>query len=97
MLREEDKIFKNLYGHEDWNINGALKRGIWKDTKQILAKGSDYIIDEIKKSELRGRGGDSKVKYSQLLLLVDEGCNLWPDHPFHEFQNQSAKKQWQKI
>ncbi|PPR44588.1 MAG: NADH-quinone oxidoreductase subunit F [Alphaproteobacteria bacterium MarineAlpha5_Bin8] len=57
MLREEDKIFKNLYGHEDWNINGALKRGIWKDTKQILAKGSDYIIDEIKKSELRGRGG----------------------------------------
>ena len=57
MLKEEDKIFKNLYGYDDWSLKGALKRGIWKNTKEILSNGSDYIIDEIKKSYLRGRGG----------------------------------------
>ena len=57
MLKKEDKIFKNLYGHNDWNLKGALDRGIWENTKNILDKGSDYIVEEIKKSELRGRGG----------------------------------------
>ena len=57
MLKEKDKIFKNLYGHEEWSLSGALKRGIWSEIKEILNKGSEYIIDEIKKSELRGRGG----------------------------------------
>jgi len=57
MLNEEDKIFKNLHGSEDWKLTGALKRGIWSNTKELILKGSDYIIDEVKKSELRGRGG----------------------------------------
>ena len=57
MLKKEDKIFKNLHGHNDWNLKGALDRGIWENTKNILDKGSDYIVEEIKKSELRGRGG----------------------------------------
>ena len=57
MLKEKDKIFKNLYGFQDWNLKGARYRGIWEDTKDLITKGSDYIVDEIKKSELRGRGG----------------------------------------
>jgi len=57
MLNKEDKIFKNLYGFDDWRLDGAKKRNIWSNTKELIAKGSDYIIDEIKKSELRGRGG----------------------------------------
>jgi len=57
MLKEEDKIFKNLYGYSDWKLEGALQRGIWKDTSKLINKGSEYIIDEIKKSGLRGRGG----------------------------------------
>lgn len=57
MLRNEDKVFKNLYGLQDWRLEGAKKRGIWDNTQQFLAKGRDYIIEEIKKSDLRGRGG----------------------------------------
>ena len=57
MLKEKDKIFKNLYGQEKWNLEGAKKRGIWSGTNNLIGKGREYIIEEIKKSELRGRGG----------------------------------------
>ena len=57
MLKERDKIFKNLYGFNDWTLKGAQERGTWGNTKELILKGSDYIIEEIKKSELRGRGG----------------------------------------
>ena len=57
MLKEKDRIFKNLYGQDEWSLKGALKRGIWSNTKDIIKKGSDYIVEEIKKSDLRGRGG----------------------------------------
>ena len=57
MLKEQDKIFKNLYGYEKWNLEGAKARGIWSNTNNLISKGSEYIIEEIKKSELRGRGG----------------------------------------
>jgi NADH-quinone oxidoreductase subunit F len=57
MLRDEDRVFKNLYGMHDWRLPGARQRGAWDDTKALLARGRDAIIDEIKKSDLRGRGG----------------------------------------
>ena len=57
MLKEKDKIFKNLYGQDDWSLKGAYKRDIWSNTRDIMQKGSNFIIDEIKKSDLRGRGG----------------------------------------
>ena len=57
MLHEKDKIFKNLYGYNNWNLEGAKERGIWSNTKDLIDKGSDYILEQIKKSELRGRGG----------------------------------------
>ena len=57
MLKEKDKIFKNLYGYNKWNLEGAKERGIWSDTKDLIDKGSDHIIEQIRKSELRGRGG----------------------------------------
>ena len=57
MLKEKDKIFRNLYGYENWNLEGAKTRGIWSNTNKLIVKGSEYIIEEIKKSELRGRGG----------------------------------------
>ena len=40
-----------------FRLKGALKRGDWYKTKEILLKGVDWIINEIKVSGLRGRGG----------------------------------------
>ena len=57
MLADKDRIFTNLYGAHDWRLEGARKRGAWDGTKAILDKGGDWIIDEMKKSGLRGRGG----------------------------------------
>ena len=57
MLKPEDKIFKNLYNELGWEIDNAIKRNDWKDTKDIISKGREWIINEVKTSELRGRGG----------------------------------------
>ena len=57
MLQDKDRIFTNLYGVHDWGLKGALARGGWDGTKGILEKGRDWIINEMKVSGLRGRGG----------------------------------------
>jgi len=57
MLKDSDRIFTNLYGFEPWNLDAARKRGDWDGTKELLAKGKDWIISEMKESGLRGRGG----------------------------------------
>ena len=57
MLDDKDRIFTNLYGQQDWGIDAAIKRGDWDDTKGLMARGQDGIIDAIKASGLRGRGG----------------------------------------
>jgi NADH-quinone oxidoreductase subunit F len=57
MLQDKDRIFTNLYGDFGRDIKSAKARGDWKDTKEIIAKGKDWIINEVKLSELRGRGG----------------------------------------
>jgi NADH-quinone oxidoreductase subunit F len=57
MLADQDRIFTNLYGLHDRGLRGARSRGAWDGTKGFLEKGRDWIIDEMKKSGLRGRGG----------------------------------------
>src|SRR5471032_631192 len=57
MLDDKDRIFRNLYGLEDWGLEGARRRGAWDGTKGIIDKGRDWIINELKTSGLRGRGG----------------------------------------
>ena len=57
MLQDKDRIFINLYGDFGRDVQSAKTRGDWKDTKDIIAKGKDWIINEVKLSELRGRGG----------------------------------------
>ena len=86
-LADEDRIFRNLYGRHDWRLKGAMARGDWYKTKEIVLKGADWIINEIKLSGLRGRGGagfpsglkwsfmnkpgDGRPKY--LVINADEG------------------------
>jgi NADH-quinone oxidoreductase subunit F len=56
-LSDKDRIFTNLYGFQDWGIDAAIKRGDWDNTKALLELGQDEIIERIKASGLRGRGG----------------------------------------
>jgi NADH-quinone oxidoreductase subunit F len=56
-LSDQDRIFKNLYGTQPWNLPAARMRGAWDGTAAILARGRDAIIEEMKASGLRGRGG----------------------------------------
>ncbi|MBC6406696.1 MAG: NADH-quinone oxidoreductase subunit NuoF [Rhodobacteraceae bacterium] len=57
MLEDKDRIFTNLYGMDSHTLAAARARGHWDNTAQILAKGRDWIIEQIKASGLRGRGG----------------------------------------
>jgi NADH-quinone oxidoreductase subunit F len=57
MLRDKDRIFTNLYGDQSWNLEAAKKRGDWDGTKALIEKGREWIVDEMKASGLRGRGG----------------------------------------
>ena len=86
LINDSDRVFKNLYGRENWNLKGDMKRGGWYKTREILNKGHDWILREVKESGLRGRGGagfptglkwgfmnkpSNKPKY--LVINADEG------------------------
>lgn len=57
MLNDSDRIFTNLYGMRERTLEGARARGHWDGTAALLAKGPEWIVEEIKNSGLRGRGG----------------------------------------
>jgi len=57
MLEDKDRIFTNLYGLHDWRLPAARLRGDWDDTKGLIEKGRDWLVNECKESGLRGRGG----------------------------------------
>ncbi|MFY8195636.1 MAG: NADH-quinone oxidoreductase subunit F, partial [Novosphingobium sp.] len=56
-LADKDRIFTNVYGFQPWNLAAAQARGDWDNTKALMERGQDAIIEEIKASGLRGRGG----------------------------------------
>ena len=57
MLDDKDRIFTNLYGMHDRTLAGAKARGHWDGTAGLIQKGRDWIVQEMKDSGLRGRGG----------------------------------------
>ena len=57
MLADKDRIFTNLYGMFDRSLAGARARGQWDGTADLIARGRDKIVEEVKVSGLRGRGG----------------------------------------
>ena len=56
-LADKDRIFTNLYGFQSPYLKAARQRGDWDNTKALMAIGQDPIIDQVKASGLRGRGG----------------------------------------
>ena len=56
-LADKDRIFTNLYGFQSPYLKAAQQRGDWDNTKALMAIGQDAIIDKVKASGLRGRGG----------------------------------------
>ncbi len=76
MLADKDRIFTNLYGLNDWALEGARARGDWDATLAIMEKGTSWIIDEMKESGLRGRGGagfPAGVKWSFMPQVSKDG------------------------
>ncbi|MHA1599039.1 MAG: NADH-quinone oxidoreductase subunit NuoF [Alphaproteobacteria bacterium] len=57
MLADKDRIFQNIYGLKDTSLTGAKTIGDWDATKALIEKGREWIVDEMKASGLRGRGG----------------------------------------
>ena len=55
---EHRLVFKNI-GHEDWttDIDCYLRNGGYEELKQALAMSRSEIVDKVKNSGLRGRGG----------------------------------------
>nr|AAB03672.1 ndufv1 [Dictyostelium discoideum] len=87
-LKDKDRIFTNLYGEHDVYLKGAIARGDWYKTKNIIDKGKDWILKEMMASGLRGRGGagfpsglkwsfmpetTSKDRPQYLVINADEG------------------------
>jgi len=57
MLKDADRIYQNLYGLHDWRLAGARARGDWEGIAEILSKGRDAVVEDVKASGMRGRGG----------------------------------------
>jgi NADH-quinone oxidoreductase subunit F len=79
MLSDRDRIFTNLYGWFDWRLPEARKRGDWDGTKELIAKGRDWIVNEVKASGLRGRGGagfPTGLKWSFMPKTSERPCYL---------------------
>ena len=75
MLKDKDRIFTNLYGQAGVDLASSKKRGIWDRTASLVKQGRDKIIEEIKASGLRGRGGagfPTGLKWS----FMPEGSSL---------------------
>ena len=48
MLKDQDRIFKNLYNDYGEDLLSAKKRDDWSNTKELCLKGKEWIINEIK-------------------------------------------------
>lgn len=42
-LKDQDRIFTNLYGHHGADLKSAMKYGDWYKTKEIILKGHDWV------------------------------------------------------
>ena len=66
-------ICTNLYDVYDPYLKSATKHSDWNRTKDLIHKDTHWIIKEIKKSSLHGRGG---VGFSAAALMVVNAKSL---------------------
>lgn len=74
MLADKDRIFTNLYGRHDWTLDGARQRGAWMGTRDFIDQGRDWIVNEVKASGLRGRGGAGFPTALKWTFMPKEGA-----------------------
>ncbi len=75
MLQEKDKIFTNLYGTQPSNLQAAKQRGDWSNTKELILKGRSALVEEVKASGLRGRGGAGFSTGTKWSFMPKEATN----------------------
>ncbi len=93
MLSDRDRIFTNLYGFHDWRLAGARMRGDWDGTSVLLARGRDWIINETKASELRGRGGicnGTEIADPEEIDLLEQVARQMEGHTICAFGDAAA-------
>ena len=73
MLEDKDRIFRNLYGQGDWGLDGARARGAWDGTKGFIEKGRDWLVNEVKASGQRGRGGAGFADRAEMVVHAQAG------------------------
>ena len=74
MLSDKDRIFSNLYGEAPWGLDAARDRGDWDGTADFIANGREWLVEQMKASGLRGRGGagfPTGLKWSFMPKKVD--------------------------
>ena len=52
-LKDQDRIFQNLYGHHGADLKSAMKYGDWYKTKEIILKGHDWVCNAAKICHVR--------------------------------------------
>jgi len=57
MLQDQDRIFTNLYGDAGVDLRSARSRGDWDGTAGFIRRGREWLVEQVKASGLRGRGG----------------------------------------
>src|SRR3546814_16801892 len=92
MLRDEDRIVTNLYGWHDWRLAGARQRGVWDNTKALLELGREKIIEEVKTSGLRGRGGAGFPTGMKWYFLPKESIEGRPSYLVINAAEKSAER-----
>jgi NADH-quinone oxidoreductase subunit F len=80
MLRDIDRIFTNLYGYDSPWLDGARARGDWDETKKLINAGRSWIVEEVRKSGLRGRGGAGFITGIKWSFMPQE---VRPDRPHY--------------
>ncbi|WP_421931525.1 NADH-quinone oxidoreductase subunit NuoF [Phenylobacterium sp.] len=72
ILEDKDRIFTNIYGLQDWGLEGAKARGCWNATREMLEQSHEWVCEQIRESGLRGRGGGGFVTGFKWTLMPQQ-------------------------